>query len=56
MFNGTPFVNFNPVMGKDLPLDAEHPAISNRKYRIIATDRTLDAAAAEAEWKKWLGK
>ena len=56
MGNGTPFVNFNPVMGKALPLDAEHPAASNRKYRVLAVDRTLDATEAEAEWKKWLGK
>jgi len=56
MGNGTPFVNFNPVMGKAQLLDAEHPAVSNRKYRVLAVDRTLDAAAAEAEWKKWLGK
>jgi len=56
MGNGTPFVNFNPVMGKALPLDADHPAVSNRKYRILAIDRTLDAAEAETEWKKWLKK
>lgn len=55
MGDGTPFVNFNPVMGKALPLDAGHPAVSNRKYRVLAVDRTLDATAAEAEWKKWLG-
>jgi hypothetical protein len=53
---GTPFVNFNPVMGAPLPLDDAHPAVSHRKYRIIAADRVIDAAAAEAEWKKWLGK
>ena len=53
---GTPFINFNPVMGKPLPLDDAHPAVSNRKYRIIAADRVIDSAAAEAEWKKWLGK
>lgn len=53
---GTPFVNFNPVMGVALPLDDGHPAVSNRKYRVIAADRTLDAASAEAEWRKWMGK
>ncbi len=53
---GTPFVNFNPVMGEALPLDDAHPAVSNRKYRVMAADRTLDAAAAEAEWRKWMGK
>jgi type V secretory pathway adhesin AidA len=53
---GAPFVNFNPVMNKPLPLDDAHPAVSNRKYRVIAADRVIDAAAAEAEWRKWLGK
>lgn len=55
-FNGVPFVNFNPVVGKALPLDDDHPAVSNRKYRVIAADRLIDAAGAEAEWRKWLGK
>ena len=54
--DGAPFVNFNPVMDKPLPLDDAHPAVSNRKYRVIAADRLIDAAAAEAEWRKWLGK
>jgi hypothetical protein len=54
--NGAPFVNFNPVMDKPLPLDGAHPAVSNRKYRVIAADRVIDAATAEAEWRKWLGK
>ena len=56
MGNGTPFVNFNPVMGKALPLDADHPAVSNRKYRVLAADRTFDATQAEAEWRKWMGR
>lgn len=54
--NGTPFVNFNPVMETALPLDDAHPAVSNRKYRVIAADHTLDAAAAEAAWRKWMRK
>ena len=54
--NGMPFVNFNPVMKDLLPLDEAHPAVSNRKYRVIAADHVIDAPAAEAEWKKWLGK
>lgn len=53
---GNPFVNFNPVMEKPLPLDEAHPAVSNRKYRVIAADRVIDAAAAESAWKKWMGK
>jgi hypothetical protein len=56
MGNGTPFVNFNPVMGKALPLDAAHPAVSNMKYRVLAADRTLDATAAEAAWRAWMKK
>lgn len=53
--NGTPFVNFNPVMNQALPLDEAHPAVSHRKYRIIAADREIDAQSAEAAWKKWTG-
>lgn len=52
--DGAPFVNFNPVMDKGLPLDDAHPAVSRRKYRVIAADRLIDAAAAEAEWRKWM--
>jgi len=55
MHNGAPFVNFNPVMQKPLPLDGAHPAVSHRKYRVIAADRVISAAAAEAEWRKWTG-
>ena len=54
--NGAPFANFNPVMQKPLLLDDEHPAVSHRSYRIIASDRAMDAAAAEAEWKNWMKK
>ena len=53
---GTPFVNFNPVMEKPLPLDDAHPAVSNRKYRVIAADHVIDAAAAEVEWNKWMAQ
>jgi hypothetical protein len=56
MMNGNPFANFNPVMGSSLPLDAAHPAVAERKYRVLAADRTLDAAAAEAAWRSWMGK
>ncbi len=54
--NGAPFANFNPVMEKPLLLDDAHPAVAERKYRVIAADRTIDAAAAEAEWRKWMAK
>lgn len=53
MEHGCPFVNFNPVLEKPLPLDDAHPAVSHRKYRVIAADRVIDAASAEAEWQKW---
>lgn len=56
METDAPFVNFNPVMEQALPLDDAHPAVSHRKYRVIAADRVMDAAAAEVEWRKWLGK
>jgi Methane oxygenase PmoA len=52
--NGEPFVNFNPVMQKSLPLSDASPAVSNRKYRVIAMDKVIDAATAEAAWKKWM--
>lgn len=54
MGNGTPFANFNPVMEKPQPLDDAHPAVSERKYRVIAADHKIDAAAAEEEWRKWM--
>jgi hypothetical protein len=54
--NGNPFVNFNPVVSTALPLDEAHPAVSNRKYRVVAADHLIDAAAAEAEWRAWQGK
>ena len=54
--NGAPFVNFNPVMDKPLPLDAKHPAVSKRKYRVIAADYQINPAEAETKWRKWMGK
>jgi hypothetical protein len=54
--NGEPFVNFNPVVKQAMPLDAAHPAVSKRAYRVLLVDREIDAAAAEAEWRKWRGK
>ncbi len=55
MHGGTPFVNFNPVQAESIPLDADHPAVSHREYRIIAADRKLTTDEAEAEWKAWRG-
>lgn len=54
--NGNLFVNFNPVSEKPLPLDEQHPAVSHRKYRVIAADHVIAAPEAEAEWRKWTGK
>jgi hypothetical protein len=54
--NGMPFANFNPVQDRSLPLDAAHPAVSKRHYRVLAADRVIEAAGAEAEWRRWLGK
>jgi len=54
--DGTPFVNFNPVADDSIPLDDAHPAVSSRKYRIIAADRAIDATAAGAEWEKWMAE
>jgi hypothetical protein len=54
--NGAPFVNFNPVMDKALPLDDAHPQVSKRRYRVIAADHTITKAEADREWKKWTGK
>lgn len=52
--NGAPFANFNPVMGNGLTLDKSNPAVAHRRYRVIASDKAMDAATAEAAWKKWL--
>ena len=54
--DGAPFVNFNPVMDKPLPLEPANKAVSHRRYRIIAADRAIDATGAEAAWRKWMGK
>jgi hypothetical protein len=54
--NGAPFINFNPVQDQALPLDDAHPAVSKRKYRIIAADHLIGADEAEAAWKSWTGR
>jgi len=55
-YAGTPFINFNPVMEKPLPLDEAHPAVSHRVYRIVAADRLIDAAGAESLWQTWISE
>jgi hypothetical protein len=54
--HGTPFVNFNPVQAEALPLNADHPAVAHRQYRVIAADREITTDEAEAEWRNWLGR
>lgn len=54
--DGLPFVSINPVQNQSLPLDPGHPAVSQRKYRVILADRVIDPAAAEAAWKLWMRK
>lgn len=54
--NGNPFVNFNPVMEMPLPLDADHPAVAKRKYRLVVADHRIDAAEAEDAWRKWMAE
>jgi len=51
--HGTPFVNFNPVQAEALPLDADHPAVFHRQYRVIAADREITTEEAETEWRAW---
>ena len=52
--NGNPFVNFNPVLEKPLPLDDAHPAVSKRRYRVIAADHAIHAGEAETAWRTWM--
>lgn len=54
--HGAPFINFNPVQDKALPLDDVHPTVSKRKYRIIAADHQFTAEEAETAWKSWTGR
>ncbi|HSP42665.1 MAG TPA: DUF6807 family protein [Luteolibacter sp.] len=56
MHSGHHFVNLNPVAQQSIPLDEEHPAVSQRRYRIVTSDREIDTQQAEALWKSWLGK
>ncbi len=55
-FAGNPFVNFNPVVAKAMPLDADHPAVAVRHYLVLAADRALDAKTAEETWREWSEK
>ena len=52
--NGAPFVNFNPVVESSLPMAADEPAVADRRYRVLAVDRELDAGEADALWSSWM--
>lgn len=52
--NGAPFINLNPVVDEALPLDDAHPAVSKRKYRLIAADGKITADQANAFWNAWV--
>ncbi len=56
MHSGHHFVNLNPVAQQSIPLDDEHPAVSQRRYRIVTSDREINTKEAETLWKSWLGK
>ncbi len=49
--HGEPFVNFNPVVGKSLPLT--EPAVAHRKYRLLMADREITPGEADKLWKAW---
>jgi hypothetical protein len=51
--DGMLFVNFNPVMQSPRPLDEANPAVSRRRYRLLAADRRLEPAECEAYWRSW---
>jgi len=55
-FNGTPFVNFNPVVKQDLVLKDDNVAVAMRNYRLILADRELDAHDADQYWEEWTGE
>jgi len=49
--NGAPFINFNPVVNKSLPLD--DPAVATRRYRLLVADREIKPEEAEKLWQAW---
>jgi len=51
--DGKPFVNFNPVVRESIPLDAKHPSVSRRKYRLVVADRKISADEAKGLWERW---
>ena len=53
MTNGAPFVNFNPVMKKSMPLVPTQKEVASRRYRLVIADRVIQPAEAEKLWKAW---
>jgi hypothetical protein len=51
--NGSPFVNFNPVMKSSIPLMAARTEVSQRRYRLIVADRVITPEEAERLWSSW---
>jgi hypothetical protein len=47
------FINFNPVVKSSQTMDAKHPGVSSRTYRLILADRAIDPAQAERLWQAW---
>lgn len=51
--HGAPFVNFNPVVKKSLPMVDDQKEVASRHYRLIIADRTIAPDEAEKLWKGW---
>lgn len=47
------FINFNPVVETTQTMDADHPGVASRKYRLILADRSIHPAEAERLWQVW---
>lgn len=47
------FINFNPVVQSSQTMDAKHPGVSLRKYRLILADRAIPATQADQLWQAW---
>ena len=47
------FINFNPVVQSSQTLDAKHPGVSLRKYRLILADHAIPSTKADQLWQEW---
>jgi hypothetical protein len=50
---GTPFVNFNPVMQSSIPMLQSRKEVTLRRYRLIVADRFIPPTKAEELWQAW---